>query len=298
MTDSTESAQARDTEAVLADMDALLAEVDKGPQAPAKPEAPTVPEDDTATEWEKVTAPRPPRQRTKVIPRQDNRYGYGTDDITLDPAAELAGPAAQAPDASADDKATPPPAASAKVTVVKDEEDQEQKAAEGDAAEPTPPSPPAQLIATTVREWRLPAGPRGKAWYRAIVHNGTGILAAFLTGCTHKVYEALNILSINGDAVAGISLAAALAALMISRSKTTFIILGAALVVVLFLQYLTVPVAVGGLASVIAWGLDQRARTMRPVTAWAVRTVFTTVALATFALVWTRVVHILTGASQ
>ncbi|GAA2948606.1 hypothetical protein ACFPN0_15015 [Kitasatospora cinereorecta] len=311
MTDSAESAPIRDTAAVLADMDALLAEVDKGPQAPApaEPEAAVVPEDDMAVEWEKVTAPRPPRQRTKQIPRHNTRYGYGTDAVTLDKRAEPDAPAEEPVEAedepAHDEDGQPAPAATAPVSTTKvsktktpntaDAQDDDEEEGDGDDA----PQPSRRhVVVTTLREWRPPAGPRGKAWGRAVAFTGSGALLGFVTGVTRNVYETFDSVSINADAVAGVVLAAALAALMISRSKKTFIGLGAAFGLVLFLQYVTLPVAAGGLATVIVWALDQRARTMRPVIAWAVRAAFATVALAAFALVWTSVVHFLTGAAQ
>lgn len=162
----------------------------------------------------------------------------------------------------------------------------------------TQPTGRVRLIATTVQEWRPPVGPRGLGWIRAVIYTGSGIGVGWLTGCTRAVYTTLDQMSVNPDAVGGIAISAAMAALMISRSKKTWIGLGCALLLVLAIQYLTLPVFVGALATTVVWGLDQRARHMRHAIAWTIRAAFGSVLLATFALVWTTAVHYLTGAPQ
>lgn len=307
----------RTTDDLLADMDNLLAEVDaeKFPDPVAIPAPASAPvEEPAATEWEEVTAPRPPRQRTKKIARH-SRYGYGTDALTRDDPAEFVEQAEEpdvapgVPESGEPTTARTPPVIPLRVRRAKslkspdhhdDDHDDDQGGDEQDDGEEGDALRPSrrQVVISTVREWRPPAGPRGKAWSRAAIFTGSGALLCALTGTTRQVYDALNSISIAVDAVAGIALAAALALLMITRSPRALIGLGIALGLVLLLAYMTVPVAAGALATGVTWGLDQRARTMRPVVAWAVRTSFSTVAIATFALVWTPVVHYLTGAAQ
>lgn len=167
--------------------------------------------------------------------------------------------------------------------------------AEGEA--PTPQPTGVQIITTTVQEWRPPAGPRGKGWGRAVLYTGSGILLGWLSGFTRGAYITLDRLSVNPDAIGGIAISLALAALMINRSKKTWIALGCALLLVLLVQLMTLPVFAGAVATGFAWGLDQRARHMRPVIAWTARALFAAAVLASFALVWKTVVHLFTGAA-
>lgn len=321
----------RDVDAFLADMDALLAEVpdtagtvSTDPAAPVPDVEPApVPDVEPAPlpdvepapvpdiepdgdSWEEVTAasrrPEPMPGRVKHISARGWRpYGPTSDlDVTQPPDGEInSEPEPVPPPLAAAPRPTAPPAHS--LTKATSETDEEATGQDGDTPagqeEAGPPPTRVQLVATTVRQWHPPTGPKGRGWIRAVVYTGSAMLTGWTTGFTPGAYQTLRDLSVNPDAVAGIAIAAALAALMISRSRRTWIALGCALVLVLILSYLTLSVCTGALATLLVWGLDQLARHMRPVIAWTVRAAFSGVALATFALVWTTVVHVLTGAS-
>ncbi|MFE4329668.1 hypothetical protein ACFRQM_09450 [Streptomyces sp. NPDC056831] len=270
----------------------LLRRIGVGPDAvpPPSVEPPTPPS---------ASAPvvPPARERTAPVGRADGGPSYlgkGPIDLTPTPPApddqeEDEDKAAVVDDHLEDDASE------------EDEEDQEDHAdGHEPGAEDAPPANPgtARLIATTVQEWRPPTGPRGRGWIRAVAYTGSGIVLGWLTGYTQAVYTTLDQLSVNPDAVGGIAISAAMAALMISRSKKTWIGLGCALLLVLVVEYLTVPVFAGAIATTVVWGLDQRARHMRHVIAWTTRAAFGSVLLASFALVWTTVVHYFTGAVQ
>ncbi|WP_158101286.1 hypothetical protein, partial [Streptomyces griseus] len=118
------------------------------------------------------------------------------------------------------------------------------------------------------------------------------------SGFTRGFYVALDTMSINPDAVAGIAISAAIVVLMIRRTWQTFACLGAALVLVLLVQMLSLPVFAGLVALLIVWGIDQQARRFRQPFALAFRALFLASALALGALTWTTVVPVLTGATQ
>lgn len=301
----------RDVDEFLADLDAVLdtasgAAVPEDPAAPVPDVEPApVPDIEPAPlpdiepdgdSWEEATAasrrPEPMPGRVKHISARGWRpYGPTSDlDVTQPSDGEIRSDPEPAPPAHSLTKATPET----------DEgplsQDGEAPAGVEEEAEPSPTR--VQLVATTVQQWRPPLGPRGRGWFRAVAYTGSGMLTGWLTGFTHGAYQTLRDLSVNPDAVAGIAIAAALAALMISRSRMTWIALGCALALVLLICYMSLPVFTGALATGLVWGLDQLARHMRPVIAWTVRAAFSAVALATAALVWTPIVHVLTGASQ
>ncbi|MFG2404227.1 hypothetical protein ACGFR8_07785 [Streptomyces brevispora] len=320
----------RDLDDFLADLDDVLAttssasEVGEQPETPApadpKPEAtpdvepPRTVEEPEPGSWEQVTAGsrrvEPARSRERRISANGWRpYGPSADldaKVDEDAAPPVHGETADEPQRAAPVRpATPPISGLTKATAVADGDQADERQAEesdGDSQdkpeEDRPPPTRGQLVMTAVQQWRPPIGPRGQGWVRAMAYTGSGIVAGLLTGFTSAFYEVLVTMPFDPDAVGGISLSAAMALLMINRSKKTFIILGAALALVLVVAFLTLPVAAGGLATLIVWGLDQRARTMRQPVAWIVRAVFAAISLATFALVWTTVVHFLTGAAQ
>ncbi|MGC4947756.1 hypothetical protein ACLQ2N_16365 [Streptomyces sp. DT224] len=316
----------RDVADFLTDLDAVLADTpatsgqQEGP-APTVPAPAPAPDDAARTgeqpepgSWEEATAgsrrEEPSRSRERRISARGWRpYGPTTDlntDTKEQPAPAQEEPAVGDVQPTVPPRPTVPPApvpGPLKVTVVEDQDDdaddegrdgQGVEGGEQVAQQPTR----TQLVLTTVQTWRPPVGPRGAGWSRAVAYTGSGILAGWLSGFTHGTHETLRDLSVNPDAVGGIALAAALAALMISRSRRTWIALGCALALVLLVHYMTLPVFTGALATLLVWGLDQYARHMRPVIAWTVRALFSAVVLATGALVWTTIVHVLTGASQ
>ncbi|WP_157987004.1 hypothetical protein [Streptomyces atratus] len=171
----------------------------------------------------------PPSDRVRRIPRNGWRP-YGPSSVALDEA-----PADDETDDVAEraDEPVKAPAAPVPLRVVKDEQPEtaedskeaaepetEDDASPADLTKPLPVSR-VRLIATTVQEWRPPIGPRGRGWIRAVVYTGSGIVLGWLTGCTQAVYTTLDQLSVNPDAVGGIAISAAMAALLISRPKKT-----------------------------------------------------------------------------
>ncbi|WP_405759494.1 hypothetical protein OG234_13425 [Streptomyces sp. NBC_01420] len=318
----------RDVSDFLTDLDAVLAaapatgEQQEGP-APTVPAPAPAPDDEPAHtgeqpepgSWEEATAgsrrEEPTRSRERRISARGWRpYGPTTDlNTEKEPAQEDPATGGVQPTIPPRPIAPPAPAPApgpVKVTVADDEEDQDDDADEegrdGQGVEGgeqvAPEATRAQLVMTTVQAWRPPVGPRGAGWFRAVAYTGSGILAGWFSGFTHGTHQTLRDLSVNPDAVGGIALAAALAALMISRSRRTWIALGCALALVLLVSLMSLPVFTGCVATGLVWGLDQYARHMRPVIAWTVRAAFSAVVLATGALVWTTIVHHLTGASQ
>ncbi|WP_228994721.1 hypothetical protein [Streptomyces sp. DH8] len=339
-------AATRDTDALLADMDALLAEIPETAPAPAAepepaPEPPPAPKETPASQeprgdtWEEVTAPRPASDRNRTI----RRHGWQPRDLpeplkpkqdpapaptpapvedlveddrdedqadgpakgknwnykeALDDMARLLGPLAP-PSAHQPPAPAPaaPPAAGhpAKATSDDGEEDED----EGDAPAPAPTG--AHVIATTVSAWRPPSI-GGKSLWSFLGYNALAAGIGLGSGFTKGFYVALETMSINPDAVAGVAISAAIVALAIRRTWQTFACLGAALVVVLLVQLLSLPVFAGLVALLIVWGVDQRARSFRQPFSLAFRTVFIASALALGALTWTTVVPVLTGATQ
>ncbi|MFJ8852339.1 hypothetical protein [Streptomyces sp. NPDC102437] len=299
----------RDVDEFLADVDALLATPPTPAASPApdtrpEPEAPAASTGDET--WEAITAGRrtqpagsvgtaPAPGRAVPVTGRSGRLPDWRSGQTID-LSKPAEPEPTEPEPTEPTEPEPGEESEQPAAPTSDDTPAPGHVAEEDAPAPAPSR--TRLIATTVQEWRPPDMPRGKGWMRPVAYIASGILCAGLTGCTRGVYDTLTQISVNPDHVAGISLSAAMAILMVDRSKKTFIILGAALALVLVIQYVSLPAFVGGLATLLVWGLDQRARTMRQPIAWTVRTAFSTVALATIALVWTTVVHFLTGAAQ
>ncbi|MFD3844748.1 hypothetical protein ACFWVB_02510 [Streptomyces microflavus] len=317
----------RDTGDLLADMDALLAEVPDQSTAPAPaPEPEPTPEPTPAPqrepegagdEWEQITAPRPESPRGRTM----RRDGWKPRELpeTLQPKTDA--PPAPAPGDAAAGPAVPPmptapptvpaaPAAAARpvtITATKDddlgddrEEDQDEREGDGqgEGEAPVPRVSRSKVIATTVSAYRLPPRLGGKGWGRLLAYTGSGVALGVTSGFIRGTYVTLHGLTFSTAAVCGITLSVALAVLTIHRSAKTFVALGIALAVVLTIQLLSLPVSAGCLATLVAWGLDQRARTMRlRIVAWLTRALFASVALTTFALTWTTVVRYITGAT-
>ncbi|MFD3978309.1 hypothetical protein ACFWR6_06950 [Streptomyces griseus] len=315
----------RDTNALLADMDALLAETpDTAPEpAPALQE----PRGDT---WEEVTAPRPESDRNRTIrrdgwqprdlpdtlrPKQDpapapapvedpveddrdddqaDAPAVGKDwnhREALDDLARLLGPLAP-PSAHQPPAPTAPPAAGHPIKTAPGDDGDED---EDDAPAPAPTR--TRIITTTVSEWRPPSI-GGKSLRSFLGYNALAAGIGLGSGFTKGFYVSLDTMSINPDAVAGVAISAAIVVLMIRRTWQTFAGLGGALVVVLLVQMLSLPVCAGLVALLIVWGVDQRARSFRQPFALAFRALFLAAALALGALTWTTVVPVLTGATQ
>lgn len=318
---TTPKAEPRSTDALLADMDALLAEVPGQAPAPA-PEVTTTPEPEEAPpvapapapapepaseargdEWEAITAPRPESNRDRTV-----HGGWQPRELpeSLQPEPAASWP----PLSSAPTPATPtaPVAgATAPPTVIvatkDDDQGDDDQAAEGDGEGPAAVEQPVKssrstIIATTVSEWRLPPKLGGRGWLSMLAYTGAAIALGVGSGFTQGTYVTLDTLPIGTAAVSGVAIAVGLAGLLVERSRKTFALFGVVVVLVLVLQYVSIPVGAGVLATLITWGLDQRARTMRQPLAFLVRALFSAVALATFALTWTTVVPLLTGATQ
>ncbi|MFI0934627.1 hypothetical protein ACH4RG_23255 [Streptomyces sp. NPDC021019] len=327
----------RSTDDVLADMDALLAEIPE--QAPAPAPEPTTPEPTTpppppapapapepetvqtpeamADEWEKITNPRPESDRTRTVRRDGWAPRDLPESLQPEPAAAwppLAPTAPTGPDPAAPTAPTmptgsapaaptpPPPAARPTPIAVTKNDDQDDDQPDQDGAAPADEQPAkpstSTLIATTVGEWRLPPKLGHSGWLSALAYTGAAAGIGIGTGFTQGTYVTLDTLPISTAAVSGVAISVGLIGLAIQRSAKTFILFGAVLVLVLILQFVSIPVGTGLLATLITWGLDQRARTMRQPVALAARSLFTAVALATCALTWTTVVPLLTGATQ
>ncbi|MEU6628400.1 hypothetical protein ABZ905_08910 [Streptomyces parvus] len=322
----------KDMDALLSEVPetapAPAAEPEPAPEPTPAPK-PREPRGDT---WEEVTAPRPESDRNRTMrregwqprdlpdtlkpkqdpaparvkgPVEDDRDEDQADDPTqgkewnhreaLDDLARLLGPLAppSAHQPPAPTAPAPPAAGHPTKTAPDDGDDGD---GDGDDA-PAPPPTRTHVIATTVSQWRPPT--LGSKSLRSFL--GYNALAAGIglgSGFTKGFYVTLDTMAINPDAVAGVAISAAIAVLMIWRTWQTFALLCAALVVVFLVQLLSLPVCTGLVALLVAWGVDQRARSFRQPFALAFRALFAASALALGALTWTTVVPVLTGATQ
>ncbi|MEV5677291.1 hypothetical protein [Streptomyces sp. NPDC052179] len=325
---------ARDADALLADIDSLLSEVPAQETAPAPdltaapaPEPAPAPAATRGDTWEEVTAPRRESDRNRTI----RRGGWQPRDLpeTLQPKPSPAPTPATGPEpepsATPEDEPKPrtaapvaereealdkldrllslltppdaPPAGSSGVEPTSNGDSDGDSPDPADA--PLAPAPsPARVIATAVGEWRLPPRLGGRRWLDVLGYNALAIIAGLLVGFTQGAYITLDTMSVNPDALAGITISAAIAALMVRPTWKTFASLGAALVIVFIVQLLSLTVCAGLLAVLVTWGLDQRARTIRQPVALVARALFLAMTLALCALTWTTVVPALTGATQ
>ncbi|MFF3096769.1 hypothetical protein [Streptomyces cyaneofuscatus] len=311
----------RSTDDVLADMDALLAEIPEqapAPEpeptpeptpepeptpAPAPEPAPAAEPEPRGDEWEAITAPRPESNRDRTMRRDGWRPRELPEGLQPDPSTTWPplAPGPAAPTVPAPTPPIPPMPAAPPTAITIRKVDPQEPAQDDDspaADQPIPAAPQSTVIATTVSEWRPPPKLGARGWLNLVAYTAAAAGIGVGTGFTQGVYVTLDTLPIGPAAVSGVATAVALTVLYFKRSRATFIFFGVVMVLVLVLQYVSIPVCAGLLASLMTWGLDQRARTMRQPVALAARTLFTAVALATFALTWTTVVPILTGATQ
>ncbi|MFJ2205990.1 hypothetical protein [Streptomyces microflavus] len=348
---TTPKAELRSTDDVLADMDALLAEVPEQAPAPAPEPTPATPEPTPAAEpepapqpapdaepepapqpapaaeptpapaaepeprgdeWEEITAPRPESNRDRTVRRDGWRPRELPEGLQPDPSAtwpppapEPAAPAEPAPTEPASTPPIPPmPAAPPTVITIRKTAPQEpaQEPAEDGASpaadQPIPAAPRSTVIATTVSAWRLPPKLGSRGWLNMLAYTGAAIALGLGSGFTQGTYVTLDTLPIGPAAVSGVAITVALVGLYIERSAKTFALFGAVLVIVLIVQYLSIPIWTALLATLITWGLDQRLRSVRQPIAFGARALFAAVVLATCALTWTTVVPALTGATQ